>query len=375
MVKKTKSRKNTNKKRSGEVGAKHREVVGYFLQTDRELVRDEFGRLRNMYDKYIAGKDIQKKINTFDGISIAGMSDAFFIDFKEFKPKVKKLTAHETMQGIIKKAATDGVISKGLASSFKLGKITAPVVNGKIELDGLEFEKLKVKPPKKSTKKELSISDLAKQIHSFLVSKGYVVDNNLGKIRLSKSEKKIGMLKKGKRTTKKIRRQSRMFLLKGAEWWVNIESSSKYGYTIGFVHELLAKRTNEHFHGNAKVFDNTDKKVLLEMLKRLGIKPSKKSSVSTQQYKSKGTKTKVTTIAVRGKKFSITGTITGFTRDAFVGMIEKLGGKFQNHVSKDLDILIVGEKPGKTKIAQAKKYNIEVVKFNELLTIMHNGKQ
>ena len=122
------------------------------------------------------------------------------------------------------------------------------------------------------------------------------------------------------------------------------------------------------------VFDNTDKKVLVEMLKRMNIKPKKKSSVSTQQYKSKGTKTKATTIAFKGKKFSITGTITGFTRNAFTKMAEKLGGKFQNHISKDLDMLIVGTKRNKTKVAQAKKYGIEIVKFNDFLTIMHNGK-
>src|SRR5210317_901630 len=149
MAKKIKSRKNTNKKRSGEVGAKHREVVGYFLQTNREFIRDEFGRMWNMYDKYIKGKAIQKKINTFDGLS----SGAFFIDFTEFKPKTKKLTAHKTMQDIIKKAADVGVISKGMASSFKLGKITAPIINDKIEMGGLKYETIKTKPAKRSRKK------------------------------------------------------------------------------------------------------------------------------------------------------------------------------------------------------------------------------
>ena len=370
MAKKIKSRKNTNKKRSGEVGAKHREVVGYFLQANREFIRDEFGRMWNMYDKYIKGKAIQKKINTFDGLS----SGAFFIDFTEFKPKTKKLTAHKTMQDIIKRAADAGVISKGMASSFKLGKVTAPVIDGKIEMGVLEYETIKTKPAKTLISKQLSIGDLAKKIHSFLVSKGYTVDDGLGKIRLTKTSHKVKLMQKGKRRTKTIKRQSRMFILNGAEWWVEIQSRGKYGYTISFIHELGAKETNESFHGNAKIFDNTDKKVLVEMLKRMNIKPKKKSSVSTKQYKSKGTKTKVSMISVRGKKFSITGTITGFTRTAFVGMIEKLGGKFQNHITKDLDMLIVGSKAGKTKLQKAKKYGVEIIKFNDLVSVMHDGK-
>ena len=71
--------------------------------------------------------------------------NAFFIDFTEYKPKAKKLTAYKTMQGILKKAANAGVISKGMASSFKVGKITAPVIKGKLDLSGLEYETIKVK--------------------------------------------------------------------------------------------------------------------------------------------------------------------------------------------------------------------------------------
>ena len=343
--------------------AKKREVVGYFLQTDRNLVRDEFSRMWNMYDKYIKGKAIGKKINTFDGISIAGMSgNAFFIDFIELKPKVKKLTAYKTMQSIIKKAATAGVISKGLASSFKLGKITAPVIDGKIELDGLEFETIKATDTKFPRKKPLTILGITTEIHDFLISKGYVASGNKGEIKLNKKSFSMRILKKGKRTTKKVTKQDRSFFLSDGKTKVTF-SSFKGTYTILFernnVHEMFIKPQ--------MTFDNTDKKVLIEMLKRLGVKPSKKSSVST------GTKTKVTTIAVKGKKFSITGTITGFTRAAFVGMLERLGGKFQNHVSKDLDMLIVGSKPGKTKVAQAKKYGIEIVKFNDIM-LMHDSK-
>ena len=132
----------------------------------------------------------------------------------------------------------------------------------------------------------------------------------------------------------------------------------------------MIEPSQENFISGSMHFDDTDEKILIQMMKRMKIKPS---SVSTKTYKSKGTKTKATTIGFRGKKFSITGTLTGFTRAAFVKMVEKLGGKFQNHVSKDLDMLIVGAKPGKTKVAQAKKYGVEIVKFNNIM-LMHDSK-
>ena len=138
---------------------------------------------------------------------------------------------------------------------------------------------------------------------------------------------------------------------------------------IVFLEEnSLVKPAKETFISGSMHFDDTDEKILIQMLKRMKIKPS---SVSTKKYKSKGTKTKVTTIAFKGKKFSITGTLSGFTRVSFVRMVEKLGGKFQNHISKDLDLLIVGTKPGKTKVTQAKKYGVEIVKFNDLM-LMHD---
>lgn len=319
-----------------------REVIGYFLQTNRELVRDEYGRMQNMYDKYIKGKAIEKKLNTYDGTS----DNAFFIDFTEFKPKTKRLTAHKTMQGIIKKAATAGVISKGIASSFKLGEITVPVVNGKIDMAGLEYEKLKVKPAKKSRKKKLSILGITKEVYAFLTNKGYAL-----------SGQKLSM-------------KDRTFSLVDGKTKASFESF-KGSYTIQLEKRDGKKSYYEVFIKPQMIFDDTDKKVLIEMLKRMGIKPKKKSSVSTKKYKSKGTETTVTTIGFRSKKFSVTGTLPHMKRASFIKMGEKLGGKFQNHISKDLDMLIVGSKAGKTKLDKAKKYGVEIISFKNLMSDAH----
>ena len=342
MTKKT--RRNTMLKKNHP-----KEVIGYFLQTTRPLVRDELGKMWNVYDKFIKGKAIEKKIHTFDGTS----SGAFFIDFSEYKPKTKKLTAYKKMQEILNKAAQQKIITKSLAKEFKVGKITAPIIKGKIDNKFLEYEDIKVKKQKISRKKPFTLAQLVKEMYEYLSEKGYLHQP------FKKQRVKVGFKVKrveGKRKREAVYRTSYMSLLSGNEYWINVSKSGK-GYWINFMTEnSLIKEVNENFISPSMHFDEADKAVLGMMLKRIGIKAS---SVS------KGTKTKGATIGFKGKKFSITGTLTGFTRNAFVKMAEKLGGKFQNHVSKDLDMLIVGSKPGKTKVAQAKKYGVKIIKFNQ----------
>lgn len=328
-------------------------VIGYFIQSDREFVRDEMGRMRNLYDKYIASKAIQKKINTFDGTS----SGAFFIDFTDFKPKVKNPNTYKKMQEIIKKAAKDGVISSGMAKSFKVGKVIAPVVDGKIEPSGLYYEEFKTKPFRKSRKKPKTIAVLAKEIYGYLDSLGYCAGDL--ELRTDKTSTKI--FQNGKTRTKVKKNTYRSCLLNGSEWRLNVKNYGK-NYSISFMHETAAKQTNEYFHSSQMIFDDADKKALVGMLKRIGIRPS---LVKTKTSKSKGLKSKSTSITFRGQTFSITGTIPGMSRKRFIEMAEKLGGTFKNHITKDTDLLVVGHKPGKGKLAQANKYGIPLFQIKE----------
>lgn len=75
-----------------------------------------------------------------------------------------------------------------------------------------------------------------------------------------------------------------------------------------------------------------------------------------------------TNLAIAGKSFCVTGTLT-IDRIAFEGMIKDLGGLIKG-VSKKLDYLIVGNLPGVTKLDKAEKYNIKMIteeEFNELI--------
>ena len=70
-----------------------------------------------------------------------------------------------------------------------------------------------------------------------------------------------------------------------------------------------------------------------------------------------------------GKTFLFTGTLTGFTRSEASALIEALGGKTAKSVSKKLDYLVVGEKPG-SKVEKAKKLKIKIMDesaFKEML--------
>ena len=341
------------------MSAKKEVVVGYFLQSNREFVRDEIGRIRNMYDKCIAGKAIEKKLNTFDGMS----NGSFFIDFTESKPKTKALRVHKTMQDLIKKAASTGIISKGMASSFKLGKITAPMSGDKIDGRLLAYENIKVKPFKKSRKKRKSIVTIANEVHEFLSDNGYTTSD----LKTKKHTTTVKIRQNGRAETRKINHQTRVFnIVGGFKATVNRSADS---YVVSVEKGRGSKRKSELFIKPQMVFDDVDKVILVQMLGRLGIKPKKarkkENVIKTQFFNSKDTKTKVTTIVFGGKKFSITGTIPVMKRDDFIKKVEKLGGTFQNHITKDTDLLIIGKNPGKGKIAKAKKYKIMTFRMKD----------
>ncbi len=93
----------------------------------------------------------------------------------------------------------------------------------------------------------------------------------------------------------------------------------------------------------------------LEKLKEVGVK--------FEYIESEKTK-------ISGKTFLITGTLKNYKRNEIKNMIERLGGKILSSVSKNLDFLIVGEKPG-SKLSKAQKIpSIKIIneeEFKELV--------
>lgn len=68
--------------------------------------------------------------------------------------------------------------------------------------------------------------------------------------------------------------------------------------------------------------------------------------------------------------YCVTGTLS-MSREAFIEKMSALGYEFSAGVTRETNYLIVGEEPGKTKIAKAERYNLPQItenQFNKLIT-------
>jgi DNA ligase (NAD+) len=75
-----------------------------------------------------------------------------------------------------------------------------------------------------------------------------------------------------------------------------------------------------------------------------------------------------------GKVFVLTGTLTSYGREQAKELIEGLGGKVASTVSKNIDILVVGEDPG-SKLEKAKKLGIEIWNEEKFKSIINDNKR
>ena len=79
---------------------------------------------------------------------------------------------------------------------------------------------------------------------------------------------------------------------------------------------------------------------------------------------------KLTTVEspLTGKNVVITGSIEGFTRNSAKEAAERLGATVQSAVSKNTDILIVGEKAG-SKLKKAQKLGIQIMEADDFIKL------
>lgn len=74
----------------------------------------------------------------------------------------------------------------------------------------------------------------------------------------------------------------------------------------------------------------------------------------------------VTGSKLEGKTFLVTGTLNNYSRNGIKAEIEAEGGKILSSVSKNLDFLVVGEKPG-SKVAKAEKLGtVKIISEKEI---------
>jgi len=114
------------------------------------------------------------------------------------------------------------------------------------------------------------------------------------------------------------------------------------------IGDILANNLNTFFNKNRE---------LIEEIKKIGINTKYLGKpLSYNEY-------------ITGKKFVITGTIDGLTRDDIKAFIEKNNGTVSESVSKNTDIVIVGANPG-SKYQKALDLNIMIYDEEKIKKVM-----
>ena len=70
-----------------------------------------------------------------------------------------------------------------------------------------------------------------------------------------------------------------------------------------------------------------------------------------------------------GKRFVLTGTLKNFSRDKAVEQIRKRGGEVLNSISRKVDFLICGEKPG-SKLQKAQQEGVKIINESHFLKML-----
>ncbi len=99
-------------------------------------------------------------------------------------------------------------------------------------------------------------------------------------------------------------------------------------------------------------FANDKNRAILEKLRKAGVWPQMESISTTPK-------------TLEGKKFVVTGTLAGFTRDGVKQYIVDHGGKVSESVSQSTDYLVLGKNPG-SKLDDARALGVKVISEDEL---------
>ena len=74
---------------------------------------------------------------------------------------------------------------------------------------------------------------------------------------------------------------------------------------------------------------------------------------------------------LKNKTFLVTGKLNGISRAELKSLIEENSGKTVSSVSKKLNYLIIGDKPTKKKIENAKQLKINVIDQAEFMIMLN----
>ena len=106
-------------------------------------------------------------------------------------------------------------------------------------------------------------------------------------------------------------------------------------------------------------FSDADNRAYIERLRAAGVKMETDDAPVVRESNS-----------LEGKSFLYTGTFASMSREELENRIEANGGKLVSGVSAKLNFLIVGEKPGASKLDKAAKLNVKMISEEEFLEML-----
>ena len=74
---------------------------------------------------------------------------------------------------------------------------------------------------------------------------------------------------------------------------------------------------------------------------------------------------------LKEKSFMFTGKLDGISRAEAKSLIEKNSGNTVSSVSKNLNYLVIGENPTKSKVDKAKNLNIKILTQKDLIKLLN----
>ena len=130
------------------------------------------------------------------------------------------------------------------------------------------------------------------------------------------------------------------------------EKNFKELLNIDGIGETQINSLKNFFHNKTNI------KIINELIKILNIQ-------KTKEFKKDG--------LLMNKTFMLTGKLNGISRAEAKSLIEENSGTIISNVSKKLDYLIIGEKPTKRKINEAKELNIKILNQVEWFKLLNKG--
>jgi len=106
-------------------------------------------------------------------------------------------------------------------------------------------------------------------------------------------------------------------------------------------------------HSIIEWLEDSQTQILLTDLQALGVVPQ--DSIKTASGE------------LAGEKVVITGSLEGYSRDEGFDLVRSRGGEIQSNVSNSTTLIVVGSKPGASKISKAQKLNLTTIDGEDFL--------